>query len=131
MIVAEILEILNDAEDDGSRLNEIADQFRDGRDVTEVVILLDSSDPELVSIGAWILNELPTALYNSNPFVSRLHKLVGHLDWEVRFEAFAALFPLLDPEEDATQTLLRKLRSDPNEGVRLSAEAAAARWSLT
>ena len=48
----------------------------------------------------------------------------------VRFHALGALFPALNPRDADAQALVRKLRDDPNEGVRRSAEAAAARLSL-
>ena len=93
--------------------------------------LLDSNHAELVSIGAWILDELHFELYNSDSFILRLRKLLDHNDPAIRFHAFGALFPALDPRDADTQALLEKLRNDPNKGVRMSAEAAAARWSLT
>lgn len=131
MMEREILEILADPDDDGSRLNEIVDQFRNGRDVTEVIELLDSSNAELVSIGAWILGELPLDLYRSDAILSRLHGLTDHDEASVRFSAFGALFPALDPSQAATKMLMQKLLRDPNDGVRRQAEAAAARFSGT
>ena len=131
MIKSEVLEIVGNAEDGGGRLEEIVDQFRRGRDVSDLIALLDSSEAELVSIGAWILSELHFGLYNSDTFVFRLRRLLDHQDPSVRFHALGALFPALNPQEPATQTLLQKMRSDPNEGVRKVAEAAASRLSLT
>jgi HEAT repeat protein len=131
MIEREILEIVTDAKDRGERLNEIVDQFRRGRDVNQLIVLLDSGNSELVSIGAWILGELHFEFYNSDSFVFRLRELLDHKDPAVRFHALGAVFPALTWQEVATQALLRKLRSDPNEGVRKSAEAAVARLSLT
>ena len=114
-------------QDNGDRLNEIADQFRRGRNVNDVVALLDSQDHELVSIGAWILGELRFELYDTAPIISRLRKLVDHEDASVRFHTFGALYPALNWQDARTQALLKKLQSDPNEGVRRSAEAAEAR----
>jgi hypothetical protein len=131
MIEQEILGIVRDPKDKGERLNEIANQFRSGRDVDELIILLDSTDSELVSVGAWILAELPLDLYNFDDLISRLHGLVNDENAAVRFHAFGALFPALDWRDDAARTLLAKLRRDPNEGVRRSADAAAARLHLT
>jgi hypothetical protein len=130
MIDREILDILGDTTDSGQRLNGMVDQFRRGRDVSHLVGLLDSSHADLASIGAWILGELPFELYNSDRFVHRLRRLVDHTDPLVRFHALGALFPALNPQEVDTQALLLKLRNDPNEGVRTSAEAAATRLSL-
>ncbi|HEY5755656.1 MAG TPA: HEAT repeat domain-containing protein [Steroidobacter sp.] len=127
MIETDILAIFADAIDGGKRLNEIADEFRSGRDVNELLVLLDSDNFELVSAGAWILGELSFDLYNSDRFLSRLRALLDHQDPAVRFRALSAVFPALNGQDAATLALLSKLRSDPNEGVRMSAEAAAAR----
>jgi HEAT repeat protein len=130
MIAKEILEIVRDAADDGTRLNEIADQFRSGRDLNEILTLLNSDDPACVSVGAWILGELRFELYDSDEYISRLVELTEHKDPSVRFHALGALFPALERGDATTRTLLKKLCSDENEGVRRSAEAAAARLSL-
>jgi HEAT repeat protein len=130
MIQQEILEIVRGVPDRGERLNEIADQFRNGRNVDDLIDLLDSTDAELASLGAWILGELRLELYNFDHVISRLRKLIDHEDPAVRFHAFGALFPALNRQDVATQNLLAKLRNDPNDGVRRSAEAAS-RSSLT
>jgi HEAT repeat protein len=127
MIEAEILEVIEGPSDDGTRLNEIADEFRNGRDASQILVLLDSGNAELVSTGAWILNELHFELYDSDEFIRRLYKLLEHQDPLVRFNALGALYPALDPQEEASQELLSKLRNDPDKGVRMRAEAATAR----
>ena len=127
MIDREIRDIVEDAADSGERLNEIADQFRRGRDVNDLVVLLDSGDSELVSIGAWIVGELHFELYDVAEIMARLWKLVDHEDPAVRFHVLGALYPSLNWQDAATQSLLKKLRNDPNEGVRMRAEATTAR----
>jgi hypothetical protein len=130
MIEKEMLEIIRHPADAGVRLNEIADEFRCGRDLNEVMVLLNSSNSRLVAFGVWILGELKFELYNSPEYIRRLTELTDHEDASVRFHALGALFPALDRDDAATLTLLSKLRGDENEGVRKSAEAAAARLSL-
>jgi HEAT repeat protein len=130
VIEREILKIVRAPGDSGERLSAIADEFRRGRDIYELVVLLDSTDAELVSVGAWLLGELPLALYNSDRFVSRLRELVDHANPMVRFHAFGALYPAMDPTHTATHQLLKRLLADSNEGVRRSAQAAAVRLSL-
>jgi hypothetical protein len=130
MIEQEILEIVRGSPDKGERLNEIADQFRGGRNVNELTALLDSADAELASLGAWILSELHLERYNFDFVISRLRKLVEHENPTVRFHAFGALFPALNWQDVESQDLVAKLRNDPNEGVRRSAEAVAARRLL-
>ncbi len=130
MIEAEVQDIIEDTTDDGSRLNAIADEFRSGRDISQILLLLDSNNAELVSIGAWLLNELHFEFYASDEFLSRLHKLLQHHDSGVRFHALGALHPAFDPQDHATRELLGKLRNDPNEGVRIRAEAATTRLGI-
>jgi hypothetical protein len=96
----------------------------------DLASLLNSRDSQLVGIGVWILSELRFELYKSDSFIRRLIELTDHEDPSVRFHALGALFPALDREDPATLALLTQLRGDRNEGVRKSAEAAAARLSL-
>jgi HEAT repeat protein len=131
MIDDEVTELLADRTDDGRRLNQLVDEFRRGREVSQLAVLLDSKNPELVSIGAWILGELPLELYRSDDMLRRLRGLTGHSDPAVRFHAVGALFPALNPMETSTRDLLQKLLSDPNDGVRRAAQMAASRLSLT
>ena len=111
MIHEELLEVIRDRSDEGERINDIADQFRGGRDVNELIALLDSSNAELASLGAWLLGELDFQIYDFDRFISRLRKLVDHEDPTVRFHAFGALFPALNREEASTRDLLARLRS--------------------
>ena len=131
MIEDEVFEILRHKDGHGGVLNEMADQFRRGRDARELIDLLDSDRADVVSIGLWILNDLPFKLYNRDTFLLRLRTLLAHSDSSVRFHALGALFPAFNANDPDDQALLRKLRNDPNEGVRGAAEAAAARLGLT
>ncbi|MCP3142013.1 HEAT repeat domain-containing protein [Pyxidicoccus xibeiensis] len=130
MIDDEVAEILADRTDDGERLNQLADEFRCGREVSQLAVLLDSKNPEFVSVGAWILGELSFELYRSDDLISRLRSLTGHVDPAVRFHALVALFPALDSMDASARELLRRLLCDPNDGVRRAAQAAASRLSL-
>lgn len=125
MLEDEVLEIFRNPEDDGSALNDLVDEFRVGRDADEVLSLLDGEDAELIGIGAYILGELAFDRYDSPKFFSRLHSLLAHDDSGVRFSALSAIFPALDLRDPVTRELLGRLRNDPNEGVRRSAERAA------
>jgi HEAT repeat protein len=127
MIQSDILKIISDEGDDGSRLNAIVDEFRGGRDIMQIVNLLDSDNPEVVSIGAWILSELHYQLYNSCVFINRLKELLDHEDPGVRFAALSAIYPAINPLDENMTRLLNKLRNDQDEGVRLSAEAICVR----
>lgn len=126
-IEAEILEIIADPGDTGERLNEIANQFRRGRSIADVMALLDSSNADVVATGAWLLGEIAFDLYNSAPILSQLRNLLNHENADVRFHAFGALYPSLSWQDPTTRILVERLKNDPNEGVRRSAEAAFAR----
>lgn len=130
MIANEILELVHGPEKAGERLNELVDQFRQGRDPEELTTLLWSHDDEVVSIAAWILSELPEVLYNNARIVSQLRALTEHAKAPIRFHAFSALYPLLGATDPATKALLTRMLSDPNDGVRKIAEAAAGRLGV-
>ncbi|MGC4120276.1 MAG: hypothetical protein QM765_37985 [Myxococcales bacterium] len=131
MIEQEILEIIaSDSDDVGRRLNDVADQFRSGRDPKDLLALLDSDNDELVSWGAWFLKEIPFAIYESDAFLTRLRALTDHRVPLVRILALQALFPSLSAEDGTTQALIRKLLSDPDDAVRSLAGISAARLSL-
>lgn len=125
MIVDEIVRILEDCEDDGTALNALADQFRVGRDVRELLDLLSSQNDRIVSIGAWLFSELHFDSYRDEVFLNELFLLTEHKDPSVRFNALGAVYPALDPGNEDTVALLDRLRSDENEGVRRKAVAAA------
>ncbi|MHC4402819.1 MAG: hypothetical protein ACYTG0_24425 [Planctomycetota bacterium] len=130
MIENEVLDIMSGTGDPGERLNSLTDQFREGRDSSELLTLLYSNDNELVRIGAWMIGELGFQRYNTHSFISRLWELTDHEVPAIRFHALGALYPTLEPEKSATRALLSKMRRDPNEGVRLRAQAAARRLCL-
>ncbi len=127
MIEDDIVGIIKESK--GAPLNALVDTFRRGRDVDELLQLLESEDADLVAIAAWILDELPFNLYNRDDFIVRLKRLLDHPDPRVRFNALGALFPKLEGDWVTADALLAKLLKDPNEGVRMSAEAAARRLS--
>jgi hypothetical protein len=126
MLEAEIL----DAKD-GKRLNGIVDEFRRGRDIGDLRKVLYSRDPEVLSIGAWMLGELHFELYKSWSFLARLRQLLDHEDASVRFHALGALYPSIDLDDPESRALLEKLQRDPNEAVRRSAETAFDRLSMS
>lgn len=127
MIEQEILVIVANEADDGEQLNELANQFRRGRATNDLTPGLDSQNPDVVAITAWILGELPFELYADSVLLTRLRMLVRHPDALVRFNSFGALFPALDSNDSWTQVLVQELEEDPNPGVRRRAAAAAER----
>ena len=130
MIENEVLAIINRNSDSGMRLNSLADEFREGRDSNELLRLLYSDNSDLVRIGAWITGEIAFELYNTPAFIDRLKELTNHDIPAIRCYAFGALYPSLVADEQETRDLIQKLQQDDNEGVRLSADAAARQLSI-
>lgn len=129
MIDDDIAEIIKDSHGCGERLNEMVDSFRRGRPIEDASLLLDSANPVFIALGAWILSELPTTCYDCQDIVTRLRRLVCHENAEVRFNALAALFPILDASDPATEELFKEMSLDENAGVRMQAVAALSRLS--
>ena len=125
MIETEVLTIVNGTGDRPGDLNSLVDQFRDGRDSEDLLSLLRSENNELVRIGAWMTGEISFDRYNTPFFIDRLRELTNHEIPAIRFHALKALYPSLDPMQQETRDLIAKSRNDANEGVRLTAEAAA------
>lgn len=125
MIEREILDIIRDPQ----RLDLLADEFRQGRDIGDLLALLNSDNGEIVGIGAWIAGESKFDPANAQSLISRLHQLVNHENPSIRFHAIGALFPFLDLANPATKAMLVRLSCDPNEGVRSIAQAALKRMS--
>lgn len=123
MTEREILEIIRDPE----RLALLADEFRGGRDIGDLLALLDSDNEEIVGIGVWIAGEVKIDPTDALLLIPRLHQLVNHEEPSIRFHAIGALFPFLDIENPATKEMLVRLSDDPNEGVRMIAQAALKR----
>ena len=124
MIAKEILDIVNDSNDDGEGLNLIVDQFRSGRPVQDLLQLLESDNQELIGIGAWIAGEMEIDGQAIQLLLPRLQELLNHEVPSIRFQAFNALFPILNPDDDNTRLLIERMCQDANEGVRTVAESA-------
>ena len=130
MIEQEILAILADERDDGSRLNGLVDEFRGGRDARELLPLLDSEDVELVSIAAMIYAEIPEEFYDDEAILQRLRGLTQRGNAVLKMYALNALFPFLDSAMPSTRELFARLARDEDEHFREFVRGAAARLGL-
>ena len=130
MIEEELRTILSGEDDQADKLNRLVDQFRDRRDSSELLGLLNSCDNEFVRIGAWILSEIPFNRYNIPDVIARLYELSRHETPLVRLYALGAIFPALDRTNSDCLALIARLRDDDIEGVRMGAEAAARRLGI-
>ncbi|MEK6234096.1 MAG: hypothetical protein N2C14_05245, partial [Planctomycetales bacterium] len=125
MIEDEVLTIVNGTGNRAEELNSLVDQFRRGREPEDLLRLLCSDNNELVRTGAYIASEISIEQYNSTSFIGRLRELTDHQIPLIRCFALTALYPFLDATQQETRDLIAKLLKDTNEGVRMSAEAAA------
>lgn len=122
MIEHEVAKILKDESQSDTRLAELADSFREGRNPQELLTLLGSRDAELVATGAWILDEISSSLYDDDTFLHPLKVLLMHESDMVRFYAIGALYPIADNEvREIFHSLAER---DENVGVRNKALAA-------
>lgn len=118
VVIEELRLVMADEARSGERLNNLADEFRTGRDTLQLLAALDSDETEIVSLAVWILAELPLGRYDGDELLGRVRRLTGHRDPAVRFIAVMALFPALDPGDPFTHDLLERLARDPNEDAR-------------
>jgi len=123
MIESEVLDIIKGKR----RLGLLADEFRGGRDIRDLMVLLSSDNDQIVEIGAWIAGEIKIDPANAQPLITRLRQLVSHENPSIRSQAIGALFPFHDWTDPATKETLVKLSRDPNKGVRLTAQATLKR----
>ncbi|QPJ61939.1 MAG: hypothetical protein G3M70_08655 [Candidatus Nitronauta litoralis] len=131
MICDEIYEAINDPDDDGTRVNYIADEFRGERDAIEILELLNSSDSELISIGAWILDEICFDKYKKKgEIIFRLVDLCSHEDSNVRYSVLGALYAVFEVDKQFARKILGKMRLDVDEGVRNSVQLITEKLSL-
>ena len=131
MIVHQLSQILENADEASAELNRLVDEFREGRDAVELLDLINSASDELVRIGAWMLSEIRPEKYNNEEFADRLLELATHSIPAIRLHSLSALFPFLCGDNPRTVDLIARLQNDGNEGVRLAAEAAAVRLGIT
>ncbi len=127
MISEPIEYLLKNSETEPEAFDRLVDEYREGRDPGELLQLIGSSDNDLVRIGAWILSEIRTSNYDTPEFRSRLIKLTQHQEPAIRLHSLNALFPLLGHGDPVAIELIAMLQSDENEGVRMMADAAAAK----
>ena len=124
MIINSVKNAISDQSDDGRSLNEIVDEFREGRNSVELLQLLDSNESELIAIGVWIFSELPFSAYNSDIFIEKLNSLTTHDDPLVRFNSINALYPALMQGHESVRISFTRLCEDINNGVSDLARAA-------
>ncbi|GIX00060.1 MAG: hypothetical protein KatS3mg111_3392 [Pirellulaceae bacterium] len=131
MIAEQLRQILDTGDEAAAELNHLVDQFREDRDPTELLELINSTSDEFIEIGAWILSEIRPERYNTGEFLDRLHELTAHPSPVIRIHSLSALYPFLRGGDTRTINLIARMQNDENEGVKIAAEAAALRLGIT
>lgn len=124
MIITEVMKIIRSSVDHGVLLNDLVNEFRRGREASEIPQLLNHPNSKLQAIGAWILSELPFEMYDDRRIVSILLDLTKHKSPIVRFEALSALSPVWLSDREAAHDVLGKMCNDSNKGVACLAKKA-------
>jgi hypothetical protein len=126
-IEREVLDAFGDADCKVERLFLLVDEFRGGRDIGDLITLINSNDQVLVEFAAYIAGEIRMDPVKARPLIARLRELVNHDAPVMRFYALGGLFPFLDIADPPTMAMLTKMISDPNAGVSARARAALTR----
>ncbi|MEK8179707.1 hypothetical protein WMW71_05085 [Flavobacterium buctense] len=120
MIITEILEILK-ANDDGTLLNSLYDEFRDGRNRNDILTLLNSGD-EMIGYGCDISCEIKIKDAEvQKTIMNRLEEILAYnKDSYNRERAFDALYGFyMDNNDTNGLTLLcEKLVHDEIPGIK-------------
>jgi len=106
MIITELLDIIK-IEDDGTLLNNLYDEFRDGRNPNDILILLNSDDG-MIGFGCDISCEIKIKDAGvQRTIMDRLEEILAHnKDSYNRQRAFDALYGFYMDNDDAKGLLL-------------------------
>ena len=92
MIKKEIEHIISNPKNVGKVLNDLTDQFREGRDPWEILDLLNSKNKDVIGIGLYIANEIIISDHNVNEQLKdSLSNLIIHNDSNIRIRSFLIL----------------------------------------
>lgn len=105
-------------------LGKLADQFRVGRSIDELVAVLGTADPDVLEMALWIFSEIDFEQYDRQDILDKLASLTCHKVAAVRLQSLIALFPAFGRTESTYDSVLDKLCSDPNPGVCQAAKQA-------
>lgn len=122
MDVADVIRTLveSDERSVGKYVNKVADEFRRGADLRDLLPLITHSDARFVSVGAWIASEVVVGTRGREIF-EELTDLLLHKDPVVRFEAIKSVSQLVQPDDQIAIGSLIRLSIDDDAGVRRQA----------
>jgi hypothetical protein len=126
MIEKEVLNILEKRSPSiqASMIGKLTDEFRSGRNPSELSKLLDSANNEVSWIGIYIIGEINIKNHKVLQFIiEKLLLLTEHEDSKIRYGVLICLSSLLketDPKE--ANKLYSKMSEDSDEGVRNTAK---------
>ena len=96
-IFKEIDHIFTNPNNRGDLINELTDEFRDGRDPRILCELLESDNNKFIEIGLYIINEIIIEDHQLLTNISRaLYKLIKNSDSYIRYKAFVILSQILE-----------------------------------
>lgn len=126
MIKNEVVNILNQKSEfiKVEMIGELTDEFRSGRNPSELLELLKSSDKNILSIALYILGEINITDINiSKGIIRRLKILSSHKDTRVRYKTLINLASLShEVNADELNNIYEKMSQDLNEGIRENAK---------
>lgn len=117
--VQELIDLISQSNDARASefVNQLADLYREGGDLVDLIPLLESPDSRLAWVGAWIVSEVANGVRGREVF-EHLSKLLNHWDPTVRFAVIASVTFLVRTDDSHITKQLLSLISDENAGVR-------------
>lgn len=109
------LALKNNLDKNGVLLNDLLAAFHRGFPLEKLRTLLDSSDPNVVASGAWILEELGD---KGKPFTPYLPLLLQSNKWTVRGSAITHATNCLSPKDGNLVAILMQHIDDVDDAVR-------------
>ena len=118
----ELIRRLTDSDQDsvGKIVNQVADAYRRGANLRDLIPLLEHSDPRIVSVAAWIASEVIDGI-RGHELLDAIVPLLHHPDPTIRFGVIENIALLVRPDQDSIIQSLFMLAADPNPGVRQQA----------
>lgn len=107
----------SDEDDSGKLVNKMANRYRRGARLDELLPLLTHIDSRFVSVAAWIVGEVADESRGREIF-PQLSRLLEHDDPAVRFEALTSVTQLVRPDEHPVVISILQRLADENAGVR-------------
>ncbi|MCU0444720.1 MAG: hypothetical protein MUE85_07350 [Microscillaceae bacterium] len=126
MIIEEVLNVMKDRPISlqAKMLSELTDQFRSGRNPSDILKLINLEDEYLIEFGIYLIGEV--IIDNQSiipPIIDRLYVLLEHKNSRIRLKTFINLSQLLEERDlKEPKELYLKMCKDDDEFIRLTAK---------